>query len=249
MSIRDNIQDELKGLDSNLPSSQNSTPYTVPEGYFEGFAASVLSRIKAQEAGSAAEEIASLSPLLASISRTMPYEVPKDYFQINIEVLPAITADNEESLILSFVEKEMPYEVPKGYFANLPEQVVEKIETSRPRVVKMGARKWMRLAVAAMIAGIITLSGIAYFNNGKTGLADPKTMATRGIEKDLKTVSTEELKSFIKTTTATAVNTETAQNSHKTTEVKALLEDVSDKELDAFLNQLPSDDTEGDIVL
>src|SRR4029079_11307843 len=137
MSIRDNIQDELKGLDSNLPSAQNSTPYSVPEGYFEGFAASVLSRIKAQEAGSAAEEIASLSPLLASISRTMPYEVPGDYFQINIEVLPAITADTEESLILSFIEKEMPYEVPKGYFANFPEQVVEKIETSRPRVVKM----------------------------------------------------------------------------------------------------------------
>ena len=249
MSLRDNIQDELRDLDSNLPSAQNGTPYSVPDGYFEGFAATVLKRIKSLEAGSAADEIASLSPLLASISRIMPYQVPEDYFEVNVEVLPAITADNEDSLILSFLEKEMPYEVPKGYFLNLPEQVTEKVEASRPKVVKMGARKWMKLAVAGMIVGIITFSGIAYFNNGKTGLADSGTVATKGIEKDLKAISTEELKSFIKTSTATTVNTETAQNTRKTTEVKALLEDVSDKELNAFLDQLPTDDSEEDITL
>jgi len=247
MSIRDHIQDELKGLESSLPGTNNSGPYTIPDGYFEGFAASVLLRIKASESTSAAEEIALLSPLLAGISRQMPFEVPEDYFHINIEVLPAITSDNEESLILSFVDKEMPYEVPKGYFANLPEQVVEKVELSRPRVVKLG-RKWMRLAVAAMIAGIITLSGIAYFNNGKTGSVNEGTMAVKGIEKELKTVSTEELDAFLKITTATSNNTETARNTRKTTEVKDLLEDVSDKELDAFLNQLPVDDQE-DVVL
>ena len=96
MNRRDHIQDELQGLNSSLPPEGNGTPFSVPQGYFEGLAASVLSRIKAEQAGSAAEEIAQLSPFLANISRKMPFEVPDQYFQTNIEVLPAIPADNED---------------------------------------------------------------------------------------------------------------------------------------------------------
>src|SRR5689334_4168705 len=127
MNSQDNIQDELRGLNSDLPASQNSTPFSVPEGYFEGLAGNILAKIKAGGAESATDEIASLSPLLAGISRDMPYAVPYQYFQSNIEDLPYVVGEDASSAILTLVERVTPYQVPTGYFANFPEQVLEKV--------------------------------------------------------------------------------------------------------------------------
>jgi hypothetical protein len=258
MNRSNHIQDELNGLNSSLPSEVNSGPYAVPDGYFDEFAATVLARIKGSQSLTAAEEISQLSPLLAGISRSMPFELPAGYFQSNIDVLPAITFDEEESLVLSFIDKEMPYEVPRGYFANFPEQVLETAEANRPRVVKMSGRKWIRMAVAAMIAGIVAFSGITYFsgNRNSTGssnntVAVNQTTGTQrqDLKKDLKTVSTEELDAFIKTTAVTVNTTATAQNTPKASDVKTFLKDVSDKELDQFLDEVPTEDGADDIVL
>lgn len=243
MNIRNTIKDELNELNSGLKANANGTPYSVPDGYFEGFAASVLAKIKGEQAVSASEEIAQLSPLLTGISKKLPYSVPKDYFDSNIEGLKAFTSENEESLVLSFVDKQMPYEVPVGYFANVPEQVLQKI-SDRTRVVPLMKRKWMRLAVAAMITGIIAISGIAYFN-GRNGSAttDPVTA--------VKKASTEELNDFINSTSVNVADENnvqlTANNTPQKKEVKQLFDDVSDKELEAFLNQVPADDEEFEI--
>lgn len=245
MNNGNTIREELNELNSRLDPEANKIPYSVPEGYFEGLAASVLSRIKGEQMLTAGEEIAELSPLLAGISRQLPYSVPDGYFQSNIESLEAFTSD-EESLVLSFVNKEMPYEVPAGYFAGIPDQVMEKITIDRARVVPLMKRKWIRLAVAAVITGMIALSGIAYFGNsgGHTKTGEPATVA-------LKKASTEELNDFIKTTTAVDLNGGRAQVTAKKTtnrkESKKLFDDVSDKELDAFLNQVPTDDEEMDL--
>ena len=243
MNIRNTIKDELNELNSGLNANTNNTPYSVPEGYFEGFAASVLAKIKGEQVSSASEEIAQLSPLLAGISRSLPYSVPDDYFQSNIEGLKAFTSEDEESLVLSFIDKQMPYEVPAGYFANVPEQVLQKI-SDRSRVIPLMKRKWMRLAVAAMVAGIIAVSGIAYFSRGDSATAtDPVTA--------VKKASTQELNDFIN---STAVNVSddnnvqlTATNTPQKREVKQLFDDVSDKELEAFLSQVPADDEEFEI--
>ncbi|MES2883136.1 MAG: hypothetical protein V4676_13380, partial [Bacteroidota bacterium] len=56
----------------------------------------------------------------------------------------------------------------------------------------------------------------------------------------LKNVSTTELDEFINTANVSSTSTETASN--KSNELKTLLQDVSDSELDAFLNQVPTDD-------
>ncbi|MGZ5190354.1 MAG: hypothetical protein ACXWCZ_04995 [Flavisolibacter sp.] len=253
MKYSENIQNELKGLNSSLPNKASESPFSVPEGYFEGFAASVIARIKNEStsAESASAEIAQLSPCLASISRTMPFEVPENYFQTNIDVLPAIINDNEDSLVLSFIEKDMPLEVPQGYFFNLPERVMETVEPREHKVVKMSGRKWMRIAVAAMIAGIITVSGIVYFKTDNHGNVNNNTVANQtikpDIKKELKAVSTAELDAFINTRVVNDYSA-TAKNSTKNNDVKTLLEDVSDKELDAFLDQVPTD-VEEEIVL
>jgi hypothetical protein len=234
MNNRDNIQDELNGLNSNLPPKQN--PFSVPEGYFEGLAASVMAKIKGREA-SARGEIAELSPLLAGISRTMPYAVPDGYFQTTIEELPFLTGEDPQSAILSLVERVTPYEVPTGYFANLPGQILERLSAPRAKVVPMAKKGWMRLAAAAMITGIIGLSGYFYFNQKNNFDAD------KPIAQQLKNVSTTELSEFIKTADITAASTEMAQTATTSQkEVEKMLTDVSDKELDAFLAQVPTDD-------
>ena len=240
MNKNNPIQDELNELNSGLNPSSNYTPYSVPEGYFEGLANSVLAKIKGEAVASASEEIELLSPVLSGISRDNTYFVPDNYFQSNLEGLKAFTSESGESLVLSFIDKEMPYEVPAGYFANVPEQVLAKI-SHRSKVVPVMKRKWMRLAVAAMIAGIITISGITYFNNGSRNSTTSDPVAA-----ELKKASTKELNEFIKTTAAVDLTNDPAQlmskNNSAKTEAKKLFAGVSDKELDAFLKQMPTDD-------
>ena len=74
MRSQTNIKDELKSLESGLPVTDNPA-FSVPEGYFEGLASSVLAKVKASEA-SVQKELAEISPLLAGIPKVTPYSVP-----------------------------------------------------------------------------------------------------------------------------------------------------------------------------
>lgn len=236
MNSRDNIQNELNDMHSHLPSHTDQNPFAVPEGYFEGLAASVMSKIKGEQQPSASQEIAELSPLLAGISRSMPYALPSGYFQTTIEELPFLTGEDPNSAILSLVERITPYEVPTGYFDNLPEQVLSKV-TPKAKVVPIVRRRWMRLVAAAMITGIIGFSGYFYFTQkGRLDVDKP-------IAAQLKNVSIRELDDFIKTADVASSSTETAQRKvADETEVQKMLISVSDRELDAFLSQVPTDD-------
>ena len=235
MNSPDNIQNELRDLNSGLPSP-GSGPFSVPEGYFDGLAGSILAKIKGETPLSAAAEIATLSPLLAGISRSMPYHIPAQYFEKGLDEVPFLIGEDPQSAILSLVERVTPYEVPTGYFAGLPEQVLEKV-ASKGKRVPLSERRWMKLAVAAMVTGIICLTGYFYVSH-KAGVT-----ANQPIAQQLKNVSTKELDEFIKTADISSTSTETAKNKTVSpVEVERLLNDVSDKELDAFLNQVPTDD-------
>lgn len=238
MENKNMIQDELRGLNSELLSKSQENIYSVPQDYFEGLASSILSKIKSEDSISASDEITQLSPLLKDISKQNPYSVPDHYFQSNIELLPAFTSDKEESLILSFIEKEMPYEIPSGYFANLSEQVLETINNRSARIVPMKKRKWMQLAAAAIITGFVAVSGIFYFNKGNTIQAVKDPVAA------VKKASTQELNDFLKSTDVSLSgnnNQVTAKNISKT-ESKKLFQDISDSELQKFLDQAPAYD-------
>ena len=228
MNSKKHIQDELNELNSKLPANEQDPVYSVPEGYFEGLADSVMAKIKGEASQSPSDEIRQLSPLLAGLSRVLPYSVPEHYFDDNINALPAFTSD-QESLVLSFIEKDMPYEVPMGYFANFPETVLEKLNTGAT-VIPIRRKRWMHMAAAAVVAGIIMFSGLAYFRSSSP-VKDPVAV-------EIKKASTEELNAFVKTTDLSLDENSTAQNN---TEVKHLLKDISDKELEAFLEQIPSE--------
>lgn len=243
MNNRNTIKSELNELNSGLDAHSDATPYSVPEGYFENLAASVLAKIKGEEPVSASEEIAQLSPLLAGISRNLPYSVPDGFFEDNLEGLKAFTSESEESLVLSFVDRQMPYEVPAGYFANLPEQVLEKL-SHRPAKLVPIRRRWTRLAVTAMLTGLVALSGILYFNN-RASHSTNEGAASVPVAVQLKKVSTEELNEFIKNAAIDITDDKaqvTAKNRSPKKETRQLFNDVSDRELEAFLNQMPTEE-------
>lgn len=240
MKNRITIQEELKALNSELPPNSDGTLFNVPDHYFEGLASSVLEKIKTSETLNASAEIAGLSPLLATISQQNPYTVPENYFQANIEALPAFTSSKEESAVLSFIGKELPYQAPAGYFANLPDQILKRVNHRKAAVMPMKS-SWMRLAAAAMIIGIAVISGIVFMNKGGNKIVKDPVVA-------VKKASIQELNDFLKSTdinlTDTTIHNDqtTATNSNSKTEARKMFQNVSSKELKAFLDQVPADD-------
>lgn len=239
MTNRNDILNELKELGSNLTVNPLENIYSVPQGYFEGFASQVLTRIKAMEAADAKEELGHLSPYLSGLSKTNPYKVPTGYFEGLEERLKSVvhvTADftnaNDEletlSPLLQGLKKENPYNVPQGYFENLSTPVVKET-----KVVSLTSRKWFRMAAAAVVIGIVAITGVLVLNQNKPNIdKDPHAW----VEKSMKKVSTEKLDEFIKLaeketnfdgTVATATN--------KSDDIKDLIKDIPENELQDFL--------------
>lgn len=257
MTNQNNIQDELKGMNSNLPVNGSGAPFSVPESYFDGLAATILAKAKAQD-DTPVQELAALSPFLASLPRTMPYNLPEGYFEENLSGL-AFLSEEKESPLLNSVGKAMPYAVPQGYFENLPQQVLAKLTRPAGKVVPLFSRNWMRAAVAAVVGGIIFIGGYRYFNNtgdaqataqqpvdtGKTQVAQNNQPALQ----DLKNVSPKELNEFME---AFPLDPASAKRESSASvgkgEVEKLLKGVSEKEIKNFLEQLPSVDDDLAII-
>jgi hypothetical protein len=246
MNSRIHILEELRELNSSLPTYVNEPVFTVPDGYFDGFAASVLAKIKAMDAASVNEELSTLSPLLAAIPRTMPYTLPENYFQDQVADLPALIDEEVIPSVLSEHHRQMPYETPAGYFNTLPEAILARVERPKAKVVPMRTRGWMRVAAAAMIVGVIAISGFFYFSGRSNNALDPASSSEEWVAKQLKGVSTDALEDFIQTTDISPDGSSTAKG--RASEVRSMLTDVSDRELENFLEQVPTDDEELSVI-
>jgi hypothetical protein len=235
MNNRITIQEELKALNSELPLEKGPELYSVPKGYFEGFAALLLQKIKVDQANSASDEISALSPLLAGLSKKMPYSIPEGYFPQNTEELSGLIGEKVLPTILHGL-KEMPYGVPVGYFKNLPELILKKVNPKQAKVITISSsRRWLRYAVAAVITGAIGISSIFYFGNDKS--VDPASQPHEWVAKKLKNVPDKELDEFINTTTVNTTAIAKTDNGDKT-EVRKLMKDIPDSELDKFLDEV-----------
>lgn len=240
MNSRIHISEELRELNSSLPTHVNEPVFTVPDGYFDRFAASVLAKIKAMEA-SVNEELSALSPLLAAIPRNTPYTTPENYFKDLSADLPVL-ADDVLPSVLSEHHRRMPYETPAGYFETLPEVVLARVERPGAKVVQMRTRGWMRVAAAAMVAGVMAISGFWYFSGRGNNALDPEQNPEEWVAKKLKGVSTDALEDFIETADFSSDGSSTAKG--HSPQVHSMLKDVSDRELENFLEQVPTDDEE-----
>ena len=250
MTEKDNILNELNELKSSLAIPIAGNVYAVPAGYFDDLAQSVLKRIKALETNDAKVELGYLSPLLGSMTKEMPYAVPADYFNRLANVVSSIpqtshhqqTAQEEletMSPLLSRLKKEMPYKVPDGYFENTTDFITTVNNKPAVKVVSFSRRSWVRYAAAAVVTGIIALSGFLIFNKPQS--VEPGSKVLVKFTKDVNKMDEAQKDNLIDFIDAGLQGDESAQtNAANEKEIKELLKGVSDKEL-LDLNQQSED--------
>jgi len=237
MNNRTTIKDELNELNSLLPLEKGPELYSVPVGYFEGFAQSVIQRLKIDSLSSS-DELEEIAPFLASLPKKMPFAVPQGYFNENTEGLSEWV--KEESLPEFLQSRQMPFSVPDGYFENLASIILKKVSPREAKVIPISSsRKWMQYAVAAMVAGVIAVSSVLYFGNNNKPI-DPASESYEWVATNLKNVPNKELDEFINTT---YISSSALANTHASdkTEVRKLLKDISDSEINKFLEEIPLD--------
>lgn len=235
------IQKELQDLRSSLPLDNKQPVFTVPDSYFENFAASVMAKLKDQHVTHPADEIENLSPMLAAISKISPFTVPENYFSDLPNHLPHMVSEDPVPNLLVQHSKQMPYAVPTGYFNQLPAQIAQKVKPAAP-VVSLSAR-WMRYAAAAVIGGVAVIGSIFYMTTGKGNTApDPALQTDAWMAKKLEDISNKELDDFINVADVSFNGQHVAQTNNRP-EVRSMLRDVSDKELDAFLEGITLDNS------
>ena len=232
---------ELAELGSGLKDHNPQNIYTVPAGYFEGLAVQILNRIKALEATNAKDELKYLSPLLSSISKEMPYSVPPGFFQnLSEDVLKIIseqedyqTSEEEiESLspLLSSLKNKKTYSAPTGYF----ERLETKIEKKETKVISISRRSWYRLAIAAVVIGIVVIGGLLFI---KSGQVNPVDNPHAWIEKNVKKVDQAKIDEFVSLANDdSSEKVDNESDAAKKAEIKELMKDVSEKEIEEFLN-------------
>lgn len=248
MSQSATILQELQELNSSLVPNP-AMGYQVPDGYFDSLATNILQRIKAMEALTPAEELAHLSPLLAGISKQLPYTVPADYFtnlDPGIAFYEEMSAEEElEQLspLLGGLSKKNPFTVPEGYFEKPLSPVIEKKEEAP--VVRMAPRTWFKYAIAASVTAIVALSAVLWLNQKSTPGANKQPYAW--VEKNMKKVSTEDISKFVEL--ADETSTDVVKADVPNADIQNLLKNVSDKEIQDFLKDVPSDETEEDDIL
>lgn len=132
-----------------------------------------------------------------------------------------------------------PYQVPDRYFEQLPAAILQKISFGRPSkkgsIFNMPAAGWW-LTAAACIGGILFFS-VAYFN--RSPLSDNKAATTKWAKNEMKKISEQGIQEFVNTHEAVyATNAKSSTRDNK--EWMQLLKDIPTDELNAYLNEIPS---------
>lgn len=239
MATRKDILNELESISPVVARISFVNPYQVPQGYFDGLSDEVLLKIKADNV-SPKEELENLSPLLSSLSKKLPYEAPAGYFSelsehavAGVKAIEFVNVELENlSPTMSSLRSANVYEVPSGYFDSLADNVLKNVRQHRSaKVVSMNfGKKVMRYAVAAVITGLIALGGWLYF-------APSTTTSIASIENKVKQVSEDEMMNFLENDALIAMESNSAGSEQiDATDMKSMLADVSDEELEQFAN-------------
>jgi len=248
-------EEQLHSL-SPVYTASKRVPFSVPAGYFDGLAENILKVVKASEVTSAADELASLSPLLSNISRQNIYAVPVDYFDALDKKLSQIIMDvKEESVdeelenispLLRGLKKQTPYTLPGGYFENLQYGNAQENNMPAAKVISITSRKWFRYAAAALVVGFVAT--VAFLLMNKPASIDPADKSFSWVQKNMKKVSTDEINEFIELANAGSPD---AVKTNGREEINNLLKDVSDKEIQDFLNETQTavPETDDDLIM
>ncbi len=224
--------------DSPIPPTQ-SPAFQVPDGYFDGLAAQVLARIKAgastanvgQDKVSSVED--ELPPIFNRISRITPYQVPEGYWK-------------ELSPLLAVARDKAAYAVPEGYFAALAGQILEKagepvgakvIPMERASTGKVLKGNWWKYSSVASIAACLLLIFSWPQVENKASEGNVTAMISQGLQK----VPDQEMQTYLEdqqhSLLADPLDNSTATLDMNEGEVKSFLGDVSDNDLQQYMEE------------
>jgi len=247
-TLPDEVINRLKATEQTaLPfiTSEQKNPFTTPPEYFESLSNHTLNRIHALHAVSPKEELEALSPLLVQIDKTPPFTRPGGFFEeLPSDVLAGVHAIdfvNHEletlPLILSAVNKENVYKVPDSYFINLPLQILNKVNQQNRLIFSGFRRKLIRYAMAALITGAVAVAAWEFFLDKPTAANGSGLTGINRIS-DSEKISDDEIVNYLEfNEDAPSESNSKAVSDFKEEEVKELLADLSDDELEQYLDQ------------
>lgn len=79
MSVPDNRFVELQDICPTLANTKISTPFTIPENYFENFQIKLNQSIQ-NDVLLMQNELSNIAPFLSKLEKTNPFKTPDDYF-------------------------------------------------------------------------------------------------------------------------------------------------------------------------
>lgn len=229
-----------------ITASEQKNPFTTPPEYFESLSNHILNRVRALDASSPKEELEALSPLLVQIDKTPPFTRPGGFFEeLPSDVLAGVHAIdfvNHEletlPLVLNAVNKENIYKVPDSYFINLPLQILNKVNQEQNRLISPGfRRKLIRYTMAALITGAVAVGAWEFFQDKPTAANGNGLTGINRIS-DTEKISDNEIVNYLEfNEDALSESNSKAVSNFKEEEVKELLVDLSDDELEQYLDQ------------
>ncbi len=238
--------EEKAGIDPVLNINKDNV-YDAPKGYFDSLAGNIMNRIKAAEAVNPNEELELLSPLLNKIGKRNPFSSPEGYFNDfsdNIVAgVKAVEFVNEELENLSPVMLELKgklvYEVPEGYFENNVAIILDKAKTQQPaKVISIGfGKRVMRYAAAAVVVGIIAVSGYVISNKPDKVPGGQIASATTLDSATVAKIPDQEIENFINNSSASIDDAGSLVNTDddiSDKDSKDLLANISDAELQQY---------------
>jgi hypothetical protein len=231
--------------DESAVDLPKSLIFSVPEGYFDNLASQVLGRIKAGLVQNdllgegVQEELARLSPIVSRIGRETPYRLPEGYFA-------------EVSPILSVLKDKTTYLVPEGYFDYLPAATTEKAirERAGAKVVAFGSKgksvksHWWKYASVAAAACLILVFSWPQLHTSMTRTDEGEQLApvdlAQNTSQGLHKVSDQEILDYMddqNSSLAEPVSNNTATLDMNDSDIKTLLGDVPDGELQQYMEE------------
>lgn len=227
--------------------------FSVPGGYFEGFAARMMDRIKMETAQGgqtstpapmpvedAREELAGLSPFLSRIDKKMPYQVPEGYF----DTFEAIVEEPGLSPLLAGLKGMTAYQAPEGYFERLPEIISARVQPVKPaRVISISRQRkvWWQYSAAAVIAAFVFTIGWLRMHTSAGKQGTNSIDVTQGLAK----VSDQDIQSYLdnqdnhmaQIQQDDVIGSSTASLEFSDNDIKSFLGDVSDNDLSQYMEE------------
>lgn len=212
-----------------LKVNKEGQAYAVPEDYFSGFPAKMLTAAH-----------------LESLDKNVGYAVPHQYFSTFADrVLKKI--EEEDTLFLNSLSKENAYSVPENYFENLSSEITAKIKQPEAKVIplKIRQRRW-QMAAAAAVAGFAAISSWFFVNKkgaDKSKNGQPQYYASvlnsdsLELEQSLSGLSNSEISSYLNSPdfsdsgVTESTDVQVSQNE---------IDGISNEAVENYLNQTPA---------